>query len=156
MKKRHIFSAISLSITLGLGIFAGLALNRKTEVKEAKAANGDTYYLVGATKAGGASEIGWSTVANDFDFEDGGEEQVIEFETGDEFKFIIPGGWEGALGANDFLGSARGYFEGTDNIVCNLGGNYKVSIKDSKVSLEKCKCRKCGISSLCRTNPIFI
>lgn len=136
MKKRHILSAISLSITLGLGVFAGLALTNKKAVQEVKATSGDTYYLVGATKAGGASEIGWATEANSFAFEDGGAVQTIEFEEGDEFKFILPGGWEGALGANALLGSARGYFGGTDNIVCNFGGNYKVNIKDSKVIID--------------------
>ena len=42
MKVKHILSTISLSIALGLGIFAGIALN-KGEVKEAKADAGDTW-----------------------------------------------------------------------------------------------------------------
>lgn len=45
MKVKNILSTISLSIVLGLGVFAGIALN-KGEVKEAKAEGDDTMFTV--------------------------------------------------------------------------------------------------------------
>ena len=138
MKRKHVITTFSLSIALGLGIFAGIALGNRG-VKEAKAAVGQTYYLVGETKAGGASQIGWNTDANAHAVVDGGSEVVIEFEENDQFKFVLEGKWDGALGVADVLGPATGYISNNssnDNITCKVGGAYKVKIKDSKVYFE--------------------
>ena len=149
MKLKHVFATLGLASVMALGVGVALAHGHKqvSEIKEANAA-GETYYLTGETTAEDPAysclygHTKWSTAQADAAAEivEGEEAQLLAFDAGDKFKFVLPDTWDDSLGGADLLGSARGFFKKesneSSNILCDFGGSYKVSIKGTKVYID--------------------
>ena len=101
MRFKHLLASLALSLTVGVGIFAGVKAH--SEVKEASAAP-DTYTLVGSFNGDNSWNV--SDTTKDLTDSDGDGVYTINFSmnasTNTEFKIAVNHAWDTSYGFNEF------------------------------------------------------
>ncbi len=151
MKSLKTILSIALS-TAGLVTAVTLVVvaNNHNQVENVTAAS-TTYYLCGKFASGYSnydSLANWDN--NDTSYpvvSDSDKPAVFEFKkwesntnTGDEFKFVLNGSWDGAIGFDKLYGTAKDCFNssGNDdtNLYCQYTGKYNVYIADGNLYID--------------------
>lgn len=112
MKKRNLFLTLGLSLTLGVGVAAGLAQN--VGVKEVKADDGWGHAYIK-----GSWDGDWSAKELEFNSQNDRYELTINLPAGTTFKFTSKADWSGVNVARHW----KGLDETTQNLTNDVGGD---------------------------------
>ena len=129
MRFKHLLASLALSLTVGVGVFAGIKAH--SEVKEAEA-DGTTWYLRGSMND-------W-TGSDDYKIIENGDPLIIDLTAGATFKVVNhASSWSNVTELTTSEGDANGNgitFTSKSNSYVNTAGKYAFSVKSGALYVD--------------------
>ena len=138
MKIKSVFLLSSLTMALGLGVFAGISGLKERPVEEAKAEN-ITFYFRGSATDDGNYAGNWTSYLEKPIVADTQSYITIKFEAASKFKVdtSATSEWGTSLGWSNCSGYAKDCFEASgEDIVCQTAGSYLLSVFNNVIYID--------------------